>query len=267
MLRRNTFLILALSVCLFSLIALGARTISIGPSIEPKADEILQRMSQYLISARQFKFEAYKTVDVVLDSGQMIQLSDTTKITVSRPDKILAQSTGDTNNEHVWYDGKNLSVLSPEQNNYATVDVPNTIDEMMDYVVEKYGAAIPLADLVISDPYKSATQHVRSGTYLGLHYVRDLKCHHLAFRQEGFDWQVWIEVGDKPLPRKLVITYKELPGHPQFTAVFDKWDMSPRLSKNLFTFKVPRKAKRIEMEPLISRPAGDDIGGDDSRQK
>jgi hypothetical protein len=258
---------LTLPVCFFSLIALGARTISTRPGVEPKADEILQRMSEYLISARQFKFDAYKTVDVVLDSGQMIQLSDTTRVSLSRPDKLLAKSKGDTNNEHVWYNGKTLSVWSPEQNSYATADVPSTIDKMMDYVVEKYGAAIPLADLAVSDPYKSAIQRVQSGHYLGLHYVRDLKCHHLAFRQEGFDWQIWIDEGTKPLPRKLVITYKELLGHPQFTAIFDKWDMSPRLSDKLFTFKVPRNAKRIEMEPLIARPAGDDIGVDDSQQK
>jgi hypothetical protein len=259
--------ILILVVCVVALKTFAEGTIRSANPIEPEADQILKRMSQHLISVRHFTFDAYKTVDVVLDSGQMIQLSDTTRVSLSRPDKLLAKSTGDTNNEHVWYDGKTLSVLSPEQNTYATVDVPNTIDEMMDYVVEKYGAAIPLADLAVSDPYKSAIQRVQSGHYLGLHYVRDLKCHHLAFRQQGLDWQVWIEAGDKPLPRKLVITYKELPGHPQFTAVFDNWDMSPRLSDSLFTFKVPRGAKRIEMEPLIVRPAGNDVREDNVQQK
>lgn len=260
--KKYVIWIFILAVCALALKTFAEGTVWSAETVDPKADQVLQRMSQYLISARQFKFEACKTIDVVLDSGQMIQLSDTTRVSVSRPDKILAQSTGDTNNEHVWYDGKNLSILSPEQNNYATVDVPNTIDEMMDYVVEKYGAAVPLADLVVSDPYKSATQRVRSGQYLGLHYVRDLKCHHLAFRQDNVDWQIWIEAGDNPLPRKLVITYKELPGHPQFTAVFDKWDMSAGLSNNLFTFKAPLKGKRIEMEPLIPRPAGNNVRDD-----
>ena len=31
------------------------------------------------------------------------------------------------------------------------------------------------------------------------------------------DWQIWIEQGEKALPRKLVITYKDSPGYPQFT--------------------------------------------------
>ena len=243
--KKYVIWILILAVGVVALRTFGEATVRSADLIDPEADQVLKRASQYLISATQFKFDADKTIDVVLDSGQMIQLSDTTRISVSRPDKILAQSTGDTTNEQIWYDGKTLSVWSPEQNSYATIDVPNTIDKMMDYVVEKYGAALPLADLVVSDPYKSATQRVRSGHYLGLHYVGDLKCHHLAFRQEGLDWQVWIEAGDKPLPRKLVITYKELPGHPQFTAIFDKWDMSPRLSDSLFTFKVPLGAKKV----------------------
>ena len=155
----------------------------------------------------------------------------------------------------IWYDGKTLSILSRQQNSYATTKAPGTIDEMMDYLFEEFGLEVPIADLLVSDPYNSATQRVRSGQYIGLHQVQGTKCHHLAFRQNNVDWQIWIEDGDNPLPRKLVITHKGLPGHPQFIAIFDKWNLSPKLSKDLFTFKVPEGAKRIEIEPLLTKPA------------
>jgi hypothetical protein len=49
---------------------------------------------------------------------------------------------------------------------------------------------------------------VQEARYVGMSQIADTKCHHLAFRQKLLDWQLWVEDGDKPLPRKLVITYK-----------------------------------------------------------
>ena len=97
--------------------------------------------------------------------------------------------------------------------------------------------------------YTMAMENVRTGRYLGIHHVQDVKCHHLAFRQEGLDWQIWIEDGDKPVPRKLVITYKELPGRPQFVALLGKWDMAAIASDDLFVFKTPEGVKKINLEP------------------
>jgi hypothetical protein len=33
---------------------------------------------------------------------------------------------------------------------------------------------------------------------IGLATLRATPCDHYAFRQEGLDWQVWIQRGDKP---------------------------------------------------------------------
>lgn len=255
MLRKYWMLLVLMLFVLSSTLVIGG--LPSGATVEPKADQILRQMSKYLAGARQFSFESHKMVDFVLDSGQMIQLSDTARISVSRPNKIVARSSGDTNNEQIWYDGKTLSVLSPQQNTYATAKVPNTIDKMMDYLFEEFAVAVPIADLLVSDPYDSATQRVRSGQYIGLHQVQGTKCHHLAFRQNNVDWQIWIEEGDNPLPRKLVITHKGLPGHPQFIAIFDKWNLSPKLPDDLFSFKAPAGAKRVEIEPLLAKPALD----------
>ena len=240
---------LILSVlCLISKTA-GEDVASSNPAIDPKADSTLRQMSDYLAGATAFSFEAHKMTDLLLDTGQKIQLSDSTRAVVKRPAKIWAQSTGDTQNEQVWYNGTKLTMLNTQDNVYAVVDVPDNIDEMMDYIVEELGVAVPLADLLFSDPYKMVIENVRSGQYIGLHYVQRVKCHHLAFRQEGLDWQIWIQDGKKPLPRKLVITYKELPGHPQFIALLGEWDLSPQLPDDLFTFNAPEGAKQVAIGP------------------
>lgn len=238
-----------------TLTAWGQAAIGGRAGIDPDADRILRRMGNYLARATQFSFRAYKTVDFLLDSGQSIHLSDTTNVVVRRPDRVWAKSVGDTQNDQAWYDGKQLAILDRDENVYAVVEVPDNIDEMMDYVVEKLQIAVPLADMLFSDPYTMAIEKVRSGRYLGIHHVQSVKCHHLAFRQEGLDWQIWIEDGDMPVPRKLVITYKELPGHPQFIALLGKWDMAAKAPDDLFVFKAPAGAKRIDLEPKAKTEA------------
>ncbi len=99
-------------------------------------------------------------------------------------------------------------------------------------------------------------QQVHTGVYVGLHEVDGVKSHHLAFRQDGADWQIWIQDGDQPLPRKIVITYKDLPGTPQFVAFLDKWNLSDRQPESVFEFKPPPNASRVEM-PVMGESAGE----------
>lgn len=222
-------------------------------AVEPKADALFQQMSNLLAKTKTFSVTADKITDFVMESGQKIQISEVTHVFVSRPNMIHGQTVGDLHDEQLWYDGKTVSVYDSDQNTYGVVKAPGTIDAMMDFIVEKYGASLPMADLVFSDPYQSAMEKVRMGQYIGLHYVGKVRCHHLAFRQAGLDWQIWIEDGPRPLPRKLVITYKELPGHPQFIAHLNDWNLAPKLTKEFFEFKPPANAKKIEIQPMATK--------------
>ncbi len=38
--------------------------------------------------------------------------------------------------------------------------------------------------------------------------MNGIECHHLAFRAEKVDWQVWVQAGDTPLPMKYLIISK-----------------------------------------------------------
>jgi hypothetical protein len=87
--------------------------------------------------------------------------------------------------------------------------------------------------------------------------VGKVKCHHLAFRQKTIDWQIWIQDGDKPLPRKMVITYKRDAGGPQFTARLSRWNVKPKLSKDTFEFEPPADAKKVDLLKVFGSPKGE----------
>ena len=120
----------------------------------------------------------------------------------------------------------------------------------MDLVFDEYGFTIPIADFVYSDPYGILTEYVETGVWLGRHVVDGTPCHHLAFTQESIDWQIWIEDGPHPVPRKLVITYKDEPLAPQYTARLSQWDFQPQASDSWFKFQPPVGADEIEFLPL-----------------
>jgi hypothetical protein len=71
----------------------------------------------------------------------------------------------------------------------------------------------------------------------------------VAFSQELVDWQIWIEDGPQPVPRKFVITYKDEEGWPQYSARFTRWDFQPQHSEHYFRFHPPTGADKIDILP------------------
>ena len=183
-------------------IALAGGADKEAPKIEPKADQYLKAMSSYLAGLKTYSFQVEEFFDEVQEDGQKLQLGNQRHMSVCRPDKVFGEDQGDTASSLFYYDGKTATVFDRRQKTYATVKVPDTIDAMLDDLHERFDTHQTLADFLFADPYKVFTEHVQSGTYVGLHYVGKVKCHHLAFRQRILDWQIWIDAGDRKPPGK-----------------------------------------------------------------
>ena len=204
------------------------------PVIDSRADKLLKAMGDYLKSSKQFSFHANITFDDLTPSGQKIQYSTSSDIAVHRPNRVYAEKQSDLGGKRFWYDGKNMTLMDTKLSVYATEQVPADIDSAMDHLMEKYGFSPPLVDFVYSDPYHILIENVESGFYVGLHSVSGIRCHHLAFSQKDIDWQIWIEDGKLMVPRKFLITYKTLPGSPQYSAVLSEWDLEAHLPDAMF---------------------------------
>jgi hypothetical protein len=224
------------------------------PKIEPKADKCLKDMSNFLAGVKTYSFQVEELFDDVLEDGQKIELGNQRHLSVSRPDKLYGEGVGDTKNTKFYYDGKTATIVDAAQKTYATVKVPGTIDAMLEDLHERFDTHQTLADFLFSDPYKVFASNVESGTYLGLHYVGKTKCHHLLFHQKSLDWQIWIDSGEQPLPRKYLITFTEQRSQPQYLAIIHRWDMNPKLSQDLFAFHPPKGYHEVEFLVLHSEP-------------
>ena len=221
-----------------------------APAIDPRADQILKATADYLKGAKEFVFHADITIDDILPSGPMIQYSGSLKAGVRRPNKARSLFSGDLRNSSSWYDGKTFTMLNKNLNLYAQWPAPSKLDTTMDKLQEKLGVSLPLSSLYYSDPYKRWMDGAFVVIYAGEHLVNGQPTHHIIMIQEDVDAQVWIDEGKQLVIRKVVLTYKNVPGNPQFTAIFSDWDFSPRLSDLLFAFSPPRGADKIEFLPV-----------------
>ena len=194
-------------LCVAALLALGlwasaagARAQEGGP-IEPRAVERLQRMSDALAEARTLSFEAESLYDQVEISGVKIKRAVSQEIVLRRPDSLYFRSVRDDGKVREGrYDGKALTIVPDGGGAYARIDVPGSVDTMLDLIQAEYQVNIPVADLLYADLYGRVKDHLLSGVYLGERTIGGEVLDHLSFETTGADWQLWLERGDRPLP-------------------------------------------------------------------
>lgn len=222
--------------------------------IDPKVVEVLKSMGTFVGDLKQFSVEADETFEDLLEGGEKVQFSNRRNILIARPNRAMGTVEGDSANNAFFYDGKGLNVLDRDKNTYFTLPLEGPLDKMLDEAHERYGLQFPLADLMFPKPDKVLLEKVKSALYLGQHQVAGVKCHHIACTQNAVDWQLWVEAGDKPWPRKLVITHKKEEGAPQYQAFLHHWKDKPEIKDDTFQFVPPKDAKKIEIPESPARP-------------
>jgi len=221
--------------------------------IDPRAVSALDRTGAFLRSQRAMVVNAEMTTDEVLDSGQKIQRNGIATLKVSRPDRLRADVVSDRGTQQLFYDGKTFTLYQPALGYYGSFNAPPTLAQLVNVAEQHYGIDMPLADLFAWGTDQSLTANLKGAISLGPSMVKGVKCDHYAFHQADVDWEVWIEQGPQPLPRKLVITTTTERTQPQHVAVLT-WDLAPRLDESLFTFTPPATAQRIEF--AVAREQG-----------
>jgi hypothetical protein len=215
--------------------------------IDPQSIAALERMGGFLRTLQEMAIKEEHMTDEVLESGQKIQLHGSAELKVKRPNRLRADLTSDRKARQFFFDGKTFTIFAPRERYYAKVDAPPTIAELADVLIKRYDLELPLADLFYWGTPKSGIADIRAGTNVGPSTVDGVLCDHYAFRQQDVDWQIWIQRGPQPLPRKLVITTTSEPSQPQHTVLM-RWDLVPRLDERQFVFAPPKDAMRIELQ-------------------
>jgi hypothetical protein len=243
----RALLVMGLTIMTVSVLGAPEQGSTRSPS-EQRAVTILKNMSQYLAQAERFSVTIRDGYDAVQESGQKVEYGAVRKVTVSRPDRLRIEvERSDGEKGLVIFNGKDITVYTANKNVYATVSRPGTLDEAIKYAVDDLKIRIPLAMMLLSTLPSEVDNLVISADYVETTTLTDVPCDHLAARtSRGVDFQVWVAQGSEPLPRRVVITYKNETGQPQFWADLSNWNLAPDVSDSLFTFTPPDGADRIQ---------------------
>lgn len=217
-------------------------------SIEPEAIAAVNRMGAYLRTLDDFEVQAETTVDeVAADNGQKLQFSGSTRYRVRPPNAFQVQTRTDRRHRDFYYNGNEFTVYSPRMQFYATAPAPATITETLNVLEERYDIEMPLRDLFTWGTAQGPdVSNIAAADHVGFARMGGVDTDQYAFRQGAVDWQIWIERGERPLPRKVVITSREEEGQPQYSAEL-AWNLSPRFSASTFAFAPPAEARRIQI--------------------
>ena len=222
----------------------GAQQSPAKPALDEGAIAGLKAMGAYLRTLKEFQVEVATTDEDVLADGQKFQYEGTTKILARMPDRVLAEVASHRLQRLYLYDGKSFTLFAKRANFYATIPAPDTVGKLDEMLDEKFGFSVPLADLLRWGGPKWSTEGITTATRFDPTVVGDTTCDHYAFRQEGIDWQIWIQRGDHPLPLKLVITTTTDEARPQHTASYT-WNLAPSYNEDAFTFDPPAGAGKV----------------------
>jgi hypothetical protein len=244
-LKRGTWLLSA--VCISLVLSSGAARAEDKPSIEPRAERILRAALVNIAAAKSYTFRGELTTEGRSPGGQRLEYTGTLQAAVRRPDHAWVRVEKEDGGRSNWYDGKTFTHLDLAANAYGIFPAPPTINEMFDKVREKLGFVPPMAPLMRQLDDNEVIKRMKSGIYVGEAVVRGSACSHVAFTQDEVDWQLWID-HVVPAIRRLVITYKRLPGSPQYAVTFTDWDFNATLPDSVFAFDPPPGATRAEFE-------------------
>ena len=162
----------------------------------------------------------------------------------------MSTSAETTGASKLVFDGKTAIVYSAAQKKYASIPVPEgTIEAMMKEAMGRLGVDFPLADFLTEAPDKAFLTGCHLGQSGRYGDDRRLPYLHLFFSQPpGIELELWLAKNDQSLPRRLIVTYRDLPGQPNFIAEFSDWNFNIHPSDADFTFQPPPDAEQIAAE-------------------
>jgi len=207
-------------------------------------------MTDYLTGQKTLAASFDSDIEIITPELQKIQFASSGQIKLSRPDKLRVRRTGGYADVELVYDGKTVSLYGNDAKSYMQAEMPGSVDRMIAETQARSGFGMPGTDLLLSNAFDELIATTTEGKHIGQGVIDGVECEHLAFRGSETDWQIWIEPGAKPVPRKYVITSKTVTGAPQYTLKIRDWKTDANADGD-FAFKAPADTTKVALDSVV----------------
>ena len=115
---------------------------------EAQARRLLKAMTDYVGAQQAIAFDYDATLEVVTKDRQKLELAASGMVSLARPDKIRATRSGGFVDIETVFDGRTLTFLGKNKNVYTQLEVPGSLDRLVNELHNKYDRPLPAADSV-----------------------------------------------------------------------------------------------------------------------
>lgn len=215
---------------------------------ETEAKDIVTAMSEYLGSQQALSFDYESTVEVITTDAQKLSITSSGSLAMERPDKLHVTRTGGFAQVAGVFDGKAFTVENVTTKNYAVLDAPGSVEQLVDKLRSDFGFVLPAADLLDADVASKIFAQAKDIKDLGSGVIAGRECDHIAFRADDLDWQLWVAQGENPYPCRYQVTSRKVEGMPDYTLTVSNWGKGE--AKADFAFKPAEGATKVEIKEL-----------------
>ncbi len=243
---------------------------------QAKPEDVLRQMADYLGKLPAFACKVESVLEIT-SKDQNNRAATKMTVRLERPNRLAMIVDEGVMGLTVVSDGKQLVQYLPMMKRFVVKDAPADFAGVTDI-----GAPISITMLGMSGEviptsgdefYKTLTAGVTESEYLGQEKLGEAQCHHCRFIQEDFDWDIWIEVGKRPVVHKVQPDLtKQLAGSGGrfegvklgYVVTLSDWNVSPKFTEADFTFTPPADSQKVETllempeeapHPLLGQPA------------
>jgi len=204
------------------------------------AKEVVSKAYAQIGSMDKYAFSAVISDNETIE-GKTTTYKQNVSVKIDRPGNLRADTTGDVKNRSNYMHKGQYTMIDHGFGYYAQLNTPETIDETLDYLYDKFGIRTALSTLIYSDMGKRIK--FKKNKYFGAVDVAGVECDYVAFKNGNREIHVWITTGDNPL----VKTYSIIEGDTRVNTTL-VWDTNPQFSQSDFIFKAPKGVTKISVD-------------------
>lgn len=169
--------------------------------ISPQALEIIKKFSETM------KAQKKGSVDITMQmtvnaEGMKQEFKTESHMVFERPNKVAYITKGGMMSSSLICDGEKLYTYVPMLKKYTEEKAPAKLEDVK---FNSGAQGIPVAEMIVSDnPEKVIMEGVNSASIVGTEKIDEVECTHIRCEQDDVDWDMWLQIGDKPLIKKFI---------------------------------------------------------------
>jgi hypothetical protein len=214
--------------------------------IDSTAVFLLDKMGEVIGDLESVSFKSNNSADELDENKNILKHYSTSVLSFSGSNKLRIRTEGTKGKKGMYYDGSHLSYYNFDENNYITLEAPESTLEMIDKMHLDYNFNFPAADFFYPSFTDDMLEQFITIKYLGSEFIDGEECHRIMATNDEMNVQLWLSNGTYLLPKRFVIIYKNK-SNLQYESTFSSWIINPNIPNSTFDFLPPPHAKLISI--------------------